>query len=148
MKVQKELTEVIITPWVAYTPTFTGFGTPTSVAFFSRRVGDTLEVEGSWIPGTTTAVEARISLGFNGVDGGLTIASTKTPASVTSLAGIFTYVVTGTSSGYILKEAGVGYMTLGNQFTSNAGLSKLNGNSVFSSGNRVALKAAFPITGW
>ena len=148
MKVQKEQTEVIITPWVAYTPTFTGFGTPTSVAFFSRRVGDTLEVEGSWIPGTTTAVEARISLGFNGVDGGLTVSSAKTPAGVTSLAGVLTYVAGTPSSGYILKEAGVGYMTIGNQSTSTAGLNKTNSNIVFSSGNRVALKAAFPITGW
>jgi hypothetical protein len=50
-----------ITPWVAYTPTLTGFGTALSVAFVWRRVGDTLHVCGRFASGITTGTEARVS---------------------------------------------------------------------------------------
>lgn len=45
----------IITAWAAYTPTFTPFGTVTEVDFKWRRVGDTLEVEGTFLTGTIPA---------------------------------------------------------------------------------------------
>jgi hypothetical protein len=34
--------------WVPFTPTFTGFGTLTNVAVFSRKVGDMLEIKGEF----------------------------------------------------------------------------------------------------
>lgn len=52
----------VVTDWVAYTPTITGFGTPTAVNGFYRRVGDSIEVTGSYTAGTPTAVAAQISL--------------------------------------------------------------------------------------
>ena len=51
-----------ITNWVRYTPSLTGFGTPFGVDFMWRRVGDTLSVKGTFIPGTPTASAATISL--------------------------------------------------------------------------------------
>jgi hypothetical protein len=51
-----------IGPWISYTPTFTGFGTPTSVSFRYRVNGSSLDIEGRFTSGTTTAVEARISI--------------------------------------------------------------------------------------
>lgn len=66
-----------VTDWVAYTPTFSGFGTPTGVAFYSRRVGGNLEVRGRFTPSATSAVTAAVSLGFNGASGNVTIDSTK-----------------------------------------------------------------------
>lgn len=139
--------EEIITPWVAYTPTFTGFGTVSSVSFFSRRVGDTLEVEGKWTAGTTTGTEARISLGFNGADGGLTIDSAKVPSG-TSVAGVFTFGVVGQNSGYCLKEPSVGYMTFGAQNAAAIGSTKITGTGFGSGSATQTLKASFPIQGW
>jgi len=46
----------------AYTPTFTGFGTPSSVNFWYRQVGDRLEIRGNFVTGTTTATPGLISL--------------------------------------------------------------------------------------
>lgn len=54
--------------WTAYTPTISaGFGTPTSVSFFYRVVGDSLQVRGSFFPGTVAGTASSISLpsGFN-----------------------------------------------------------------------------------
>lgn len=52
-----------VTDWQAYTPTFgAGFGTPTNVAMYYRRVGDSVEVVGSFNTGTITANLSSISL--------------------------------------------------------------------------------------
>jgi hypothetical protein len=51
-----------ITDWQSYTPTFTGFGTPTGTDFLYRRVGDSIHVRGFFTSGTSTAVDAQISL--------------------------------------------------------------------------------------
>lgn len=146
MKVQPELTDAPVTPWVAYTPTFTGFGTVSNVTARSRRVGQNLEIEWDFVSGTSTATEARISMGFNGVDGGLTAASNY-PAN-TSQAGL---VYTTVASAYMtlaLIEASVGYMTFSAHGGSNAGLTKLNGNTLFSSGVRYSGRASIRIQGW
>jgi len=50
------------TEWAAFTPTTTGFGTPTSVSFFWRRVGDTMHVKGHMVTGTITAATGSILL--------------------------------------------------------------------------------------
>jgi hypothetical protein len=63
--------------WVAYTPTITGFGTPTGVAFKSRRVGDSLEIVGNFQSGTNTAVAASFTLGYNGSNGNVSIDASK-----------------------------------------------------------------------
>lgn len=142
-----ELNDVvpIITPWVAYTPTFTGFGTPSGIFFESRRVGDTLEVRGKFTAGTSTATEARITLGFNGTNANVTSDSVKVPSIQCAGLGV---VGVATDSLYtILIESAVGYFTFGIQDVSAAGLTKLNGNS-FLSGNTISFSASVPISGW
>lgn len=67
----------IITEWVDYTPTITGFGTVIGVDFQSRRVGDTLEVTGAFGTGTPVGSTATVSFGFNGVDGNVVRDSDK-----------------------------------------------------------------------
>jgi hypothetical protein len=60
--------------WTAYTPTTTGFGTPSGVSVQHKRVGDMLMVQGSWTNGTVTASDATISLPI-----GLQLDYTKLP---------------------------------------------------------------------
>lgn len=44
-----------ISPWTAYTPTITSFGTPTGVNFTWRRVSDAFEIQGYFTAGTIPA---------------------------------------------------------------------------------------------
>lgn len=64
-----------VTDWVAYTPTFTGVGTPSNVSFRSRRVGGSLEVQGVFTTGTVSASTVAITLGYGGVNGNVTTSS-------------------------------------------------------------------------
>ena len=49
------------TDWLAYIPTFTGLGTVTLAEAFWRRVGDSIQIRGRGVLGTTTGVTAKIS---------------------------------------------------------------------------------------
>lgn len=137
----------VVTPWVAYTPTFTGFGTASSVAFFSRRIGDSLQVRGQFTVGTPTPTEARITLGYDGVDGGVTTSSTKLASGV-NLVGDAVRSNVGTERQTVLAEQSVGYMTFGMQNAGNAGLTKANGNTLVGAGNVYSVFGEFPINGW
>lgn len=135
-----------ITDWVAYTPTFVGFGTPSDVQIWSRRVGDTLEVRGRFVSGTSTAVEARINLGFNGTDGNVSSSATK--ITDIQLTGYLTGDLGSASDFLMLIESNVGYMTIGVQNATNSGLLKRNGNILMSSGDDASFFAAIPIDTW
>lgn len=132
--------------WVQYTPTFTGFGTAASVNIWSRRIGGDLEVRGTFTTGTTTATEARISLGYNGVDGAVTSSSTVISAAI-QLAGTLVQAGSATSSFYILIEQNKTYMTLSIQNGTNNGLTKTNGDN-FNSAGAMSFIASVPIAGW
>jgi hypothetical protein len=140
--------QAVVTPWVAYTPTFTGFGTVTNINFLSRRVGETLHVRGKCTAGTTTATEGRITLGFNGVNGGITI----DPTNNASIRIVGTWGSSGTAVGSaapaLLAEASVSYMTFGLTNGSNAALTKQNGSTVCGTGTDFVVDGQFPITGW
>ena len=77
-----------VTDWVSYTPVITGLGTVTGASVKSRRVGDSLEVTGSWTNGTVTAAEVTMTLGFGGVSGNVTIDINK--VSLLNVIGILT----------------------------------------------------------
>lgn len=130
-----------ITNWQAVTPTFTGLGTVTSIEVYSRRNGDNLEIEGNFTTGTTTGVEARISLNYRGVD--------VTSAAIPSIrkAGDLSFSTSAAVSGNTLIEPSVAYLTLGSQSASNAGLTKILG-SVLGSSQKHSFTASVPIVGW
>ena len=133
----------VVTDWQSYTPTFTGFGTPTGVSFLWKRVGDDIEIEGKFTSGTTTAVEARISL-----PNGLTSADTNKIPSIQT-AGVLNFGVVNTTGQYMtLMEPSVNYFTLSILNTGLAGLTKINGNTATASGNVVVVTARIPIQGW
>lgn len=74
-----------ITNWsnsLTFTPSVAAFGTCTNVDFWSRRVGDSLQVRGSFTTGTVAAATARIS-----IDPSLTIDVAKIPSGVKARCG-------------------------------------------------------------
>jgi len=134
------------TPWVAYTPTFTGFGTVTAISIFSRRVGDTLQIRGYFTTGTPTATEARMSLGFNGVDS--KVVSDTTKVAAIQQAGSVLPSIGASGTYYSLIESAVGYLTFSFYNSSNAGLTKVNGSGIFSATTKYTVTAEIPISGW
>lgn len=140
------LDTLLVTPWVAYTPTITGAGTATNISFRSRRVGSNLEIHGKFTSGIATATEARLTVGFNGTDGNVT--SDSDLPSGTMPAGLMLRNVNGSFQIYALIEASVGYLTFGAQESSLNGLTKANGSAVWANGNIYGIQATIPIEGW
>lgn len=137
----------IITDWVAYTPTFTGFGTVSNVQIWSRRVGDTLYIRGRFTGGTSTATEARMTLGYAGTNSNVTSSSTK--ITNIQLAGFACFNAAGNVANTLI-ESNVGYITFGSQNTGTVGggLGKLNGNATLGSGTVLSIMAEIPIDTW
>jgi len=135
----------VVTPWVPYVPTFTGFGTPTGVAFFSRRVGGCLQIRGRFVTGTPTAVEGRITFGFDGVNGGIVADPAQLPAQEN--AGNVLVSFSGANAFYALCEPSLGYLTFSAQSGSFAGLTKQNA-TLFGTGSVLVVTAEVPIQGW
>ena len=139
------------TEWASYTPTFQGFGTPSSVECFYKRKGGDLYIECRFNAGTTTAAEARLYLPT-----GLVIKSTYTP-SIAARGYYFRNSVggvAGSKGSSILAESNVSYLTFGNQDVfsgTNANWkSKISSASaVFASGDEFSVMAGpIAIEGW
>lgn len=132
----------VITDWQSYTPgTTQGFGTPTSQEIFYRRVGDSVEIQGRCITGTNTGTEGRI-----GLPPGLTSSTSK----ITTIrqAGTWTRGAATVMDGVTLIESGVTYLTFGRQTSTEAGLTKRNGDNITGSGEAFSFWASVPIQGW
>jgi hypothetical protein len=135
------LAHVVPANRTSYTPTFTGFGTvSTSNCTWERFNGTTMFIDCTFVAGTTTATEARISL-----PGSLT-----TPSTLPTLgtAGDWVRNTNGAENGKVLKEASVGYVTFGVQAGAGHALQKQNGNAIFASTNTISFQAFVPINGW
>lgn len=133
----------ILSDWTSYTPTFTGFGTVSVQSFWWRRVGTNIEVRGIFTAGTTTATEARVSLPA-------TSSTSLLPTiSIAGKAAIDSSAPTVTRDYVTLMEPTVAYVTFGYQEGSgSAALTKLNGNSLVSSGQKLSFFCSVPIVNW
>jgi len=130
--------------WTAYTPTFTGFGTVASSECFHKRKGSDLFLRCKFTSGTPTATEARISLPNSLVSAN----SSLIPSiSVVGSGGVNINASTFFEN-KILIEPSVGYVTIGQQTSTTASLTKINGTA-FASTNILSFTAGpIPIQGW
>lgn len=138
----------IVSDFVPYTPTITGFGTPSGVAFWSRRDGDSLEIVGNFTSGTATATAATITMGFAGSNtpSGLTVDGSKI-ASV-QLVGLGCYNAVQSGPLTILASSGNNYVSMGRQDSGAGGLIAQNGSNILTSGQAVSFTAKIPIANW
>lgn len=134
------------TPWVTYTPTFTGFGTCTNISVFSRRLGDTLQVFGRFTAGTSTATEGRLTLGYNGTSANVSADATIVPSIRFLGLAVVSYV--GVNLITILAESGISYMTFGVINAGRAGTDKVNGSTLLASGDSLSFNVSVPVTTW
>lgn len=138
----------VVTDWVSYTPTFTSWGTVSNVSVYSRRVGDSLEVEGRFTAGTTAAATAFMTLGFNGVNGNVTVDGAKLNGFyvVGSGAGQFSSA-TWFSSFKITTSGGAPSVGFGVESSTTPGYSGSFGTS-FGNNGVYSFYFKVPITGW
>ena len=143
------LNSATITPFEAYTPTTTGFGTITSTNFVWRRNGDMLEVNGYFTAGVNTAVLASYTL-----PGGVSIDTAKynrgnTSAASGHIVGVYAhnsggntgYVVTATGTNAALVYLGAINNNVSNQVPQNASLITTNSAPC-------SVEFKVPISGW
>ena len=128
------------------TSDFTGFGTVSNIETQCKREGSDLLMRGKFTSGTSTAVEARVNLKLGGTS--LTSASSSSISSIQMAGDVGRSTNTATENKKILIEPSVTYVTFGESYTTNAILTKRNGNEVAASGNTLALTARIPISGW
>lgn len=136
----------IVGEYIAYTPTFTGFGTVTGTSIAYRRVGSNIHIIGRFTPGTSTAVEAQMTLPT-----GLTAASTTTNVVV----GKYTRRI-GTASnikqGTVLVANAANYIGFGQDDWNTAAAPETfrNGSSIVASGEVMSFmgEVIFPIAEW
>ncbi|MCA9339688.1 MAG: hypothetical protein KDA17_02140 [Candidatus Saccharibacteria bacterium] len=123
--------------WTSYTPTLVGFATTTSVNFFYRIVGSSLEIKGKFTSGTHTAVAAQFPLPT-----GYTINSSV--VSTIRQVGTVTTTWAATNAFTLLANTGLSYLTMGRNDTAASGLTNLNANTI---GNTVdiAIEASVPV---
>jgi hypothetical protein len=131
---------------VSYTPVFTGFGTVSSVNVKSWREGAFLVIDGTFTSGTTTATEARMSLGFNGVEGNVTSVSTLPTLSICGFMNGGSTSATNFGGSNVAIEASKSYVTFVINNSTNS-MAKSNGNA-FASTSTYSFQARVPITGW
>jgi len=135
--------------WVAYTPTFVGFGTPTLVNVFSRRVGDSLEIRGTFVTGTVTAAIASITLGYGGTNANVTLNTNKVASGISHVGQWASGTATANFQDNVFVDTtATGVIEFGYQNGSQAGLTALNGNAAFGSSQGVSFFATIPISGW
>ncbi|MBY2932517.1 hypothetical protein [Rhizobium leguminosarum] len=143
--VPRSYSQVGATPWVAYTPTFNGVGTVTGLVCRSRRVGSNLEVEVTFTTGVATATIFDMTLGFNGVSGGIvcdTFWNSNRP-----LVGVGVLNVAGATSLYVLGLGGSGLVNISFASAGRDGFAPVPANAI-GSASVVGLRFSVPIQGW
>jgi len=136
----------IITDWVAYTPTFTGFGTVSAVGFYSRRVGQTLEVRGNFGSGVSTATAAKMTVGFNGTSANVTIDTTNVASTA---CGVFAVGATGQFPSMILYPASNDTtVSFGKSSATTNPVAAANADTIAGTGQSVQIFFTVKIVGW
>lgn len=135
--------------WVAYTPTFVALGSVTNVVTYSRRVGDSLQVVGVLTAGTATASTASMTLGYNGINGNVTIDSNKISSSFYTLIG---YAGNSNAAGggaeTVIAEGGATTAAFGNCTATPGCLVPAAGNALTGSPQTFSFSFTVPIAGW
>lgn len=146
-------TPVDITPWSSITITPNGFGTTSGQHTFARRVGDTLEVNGTFTAGTVSGTTASISLpgGYNVDTAKISSTNGAVIAGNASQAVVATQVLldyTNNTGGTVIMwidPATTFAIFFAYRSNGTVGFIKDNGNVIFTSSQTVSYKFSVPI---
>lgn len=137
------------TDWVAYTPTFTNFGTVTTIQVYSRRAGSNLEVQGKFICGSTSASIGSMTIGSNGVSANVTIDPNVIPANSSNIYSLLGHAGNSATADTIsvIGEASATVVKFGSN-QSSLGLTPIGTNGICSTGQQVSVHFSVPIANW
>ena len=141
----------ITTDWTAYTPVFTGLGTVGDIAVQSRRNGDSLEVKGNFQVGSPTGVTAKMTLGYKGVSGNVTIDSSKLASGgFNELVGyrVSNQALAGSYDVLVNPSTSTTELLWGHHNSSTGGTASQIGTDEFVPNEFVSFYARVPILGW
>lgn len=131
--------------WTAYTPTFTGFGTPSGVEFLWARDGANIIIKGNSGCGASTETEGRVSFPSG-------LASAATPTSISPSGHYYRGTTSTQHGGVVLVEPSSTYMTFGDNGTYGANnlnpLTKALGSAICNSSEIFPIYCYAPIAGW
>lgn len=125
---------------LAYTPTYTGFGTVSANDIKWFRQGSQLNFVGKFTSGTPTAVEARVSF-----------PASCPAANLASIATVGTYglsVTASTNVRDVLAENAQSYLTFSKHNAAVANLTKQNADQIVANTNLFSIFASVPIVGF
>lgn len=131
-----------VTDETAYTPTLTGFGSASSIIFKWNRQGDSIRINGEFISGTPTAVQARI-----GLPPGMVVDSSVNVNRYVGKGSRSSNTVTANDFN-ILASPGNSYVNIGlNNANTFDALVPVNADQIVVSGNVVSFFATVKIQG-
>ena len=141
--------EHVITPsksnmsdWALYTPTYSaGLGSVGSIEMKYRRVGDTMEVQGRWLNGTTVGSVATVSL-----PSGYTVDPVILPQ--VELVGEWSCTNPAATPGNVNANGGDNFFSFASSSAGVNGIASLNGNAVFGSSSVTSVFLRVPIAEW
>lgn len=138
-----------VTEWQSYTPTFTGLGTVTNNSFLWRRVGDSIEINGSVTSGTSAAALFSFSLPSGYTLNTAKIGKSNTTAAAGVMVGEYAQDTTANLAGYIVSALGTSTTLLyaGSSINGVAKLTPQNGSSIFGSSANISFKTRVPVAG-
>ena len=136
-----------MTDWVSTTSiTTAGFGTISGLRYSSRRVGGNLEVQGTFIPGTSTSATAQIGVAYNGAP--LTVDTSITGANnLVGFAGVNESGSNIFSWSILAPSSNASYVQVGIQTSGSSSLTTGTGVNVAGS-NQIEFAFSVPIVGW
>lgn len=138
-----QATGAVVSEWISYTPTTSGFGTITSDNVYYRRVGSSIEVQGEFTNGTVSATEAQI-----GLPSGLTIGGATGPRVIGKFD---TNTVASDNNHNVLATSSDSFVNISRhnmQATPTNMLLPANGSAISFSTTRVSFFFSVSITQW
>lgn len=127
----------------SYTPTFSAFGTPTSVNVFWGRSGDSILITGSYVLGSCTASAANMSLpsGLHVDNGGKVPAIRSFGTVLRNVSSALSLTLNGSANDTVLAYGLI-------SFASSAPLTQINGNTIGNTETHLIQSILVPIDGW
>jgi len=125
--------------WVAYTPTYVGAGTVSTSNMYYRKQGPNIEISGSFIPGTPTAVPFTMTMPT-----GL-LSSSDYTSTLNDVVGNVGNAGSSAQGSVLVSQSS---NLLGATYQASNNLTKANGSAFLNSGSKFSVNAKVKIQGW
>lgn len=136
--------------WTAYTPTLVGFGIPTLISFLWRRIGESIELKGTFTSGAATGATGSVTLPMNLVIDSAKVTINNLVSAPGPAQGFWALNGNNNRAGVIITATATSttLFYFGPDESSATALVPANGSTIAANTNIVTLFSSFPISGW